>query len=330
MSISSTVNGVDLERLNATVEAVTADPGLGRFQFRARNHWIDGGHSRTTIQGFYGAGQEDTTRDQPFVLDSDEPPVLLGENRAPNAGEYALQALAACLTGTIVYHAAARGMALQGLECTVQATWTCRGSSVWAATSAPATSRSRSPSRSTGDFDDDQLAEIASLTRYSPVRDTVTNPVPSPSTSPAPEAIRMMSAPVFRRGHHAPGTPLAPRTHQGGPTRIGCRPSSFSRRPRAAGDPTGRVGEPGWHVPWVGGPSRRRARPRAASQRRKRIAAAVLWLLPRRRCALACAAPGAEGARRHVGLATEVGGEVGRVVEAQCVGDLRDRARRRG
>ena len=120
MSITSTVNGVDLERLNATIEAVTADPRLGRFQFRARNHWIDGGHSRTTIQGFYGAGQEDTTRAQPFVVDSDEPPVLLGENRAPNAGEYALQALAACLIGTIAYHAAARGMALQGLECTVR------------------------------------------------------------------------------------------------------------------------------------------------------------------------------------------------------------------
>ena len=119
MSIS-TVNGVDLERLNATIEAVTADPGLGRFQFRARNHWVDGGHSRTTIQGFYGAGQEDTTRAQPFLVDSDEPPVLLGENRAPNAGEFALQALAACLAGTVVYHAAARGMALQGLECTVE------------------------------------------------------------------------------------------------------------------------------------------------------------------------------------------------------------------
>src|SRR6478609_5906937 len=148
MSITSTVNGVDLERLHATIQAVTADPSLGRFQFRARNHWIDGGHSRTTIQGFYGAGQEDATRAQPFVVDSDEPPVLLGENRAPNAGEYALQALAACLIGTIAYHAAARGMALQGLECTVS-----------------------------GDLDDDQLAELASLTRYSPVRDMVTNPV---------------------------------------------------------------------------------------------------------------------------------------------------------
>ena len=81
MSIS-TINGVDLERLNATIEAITDDPGLGRFQFRARNHWVDGGHSRTTIQGFYGAGQEDTTRAQAFLVDSDEPTVLLGDRRS--------------------------------------------------------------------------------------------------------------------------------------------------------------------------------------------------------------------------------------------------------
>jgi hypothetical protein len=32
--------------------------------------------------------------------------------------------------------------------------------------------------RATGDFDDDQFADLASLTRYSPVRDIVRNPVP--------------------------------------------------------------------------------------------------------------------------------------------------------
>jgi len=118
--VTSTINGVDLERLSATVTAVTADPTLARFQFRASNHWIDGGHNRTTIKGFYGAGQEDATRTEPFTVDTDEPPVLLGENRAPNAGEYVLHALAACLSGTIVYHAAARGLVIEGLECTLE------------------------------------------------------------------------------------------------------------------------------------------------------------------------------------------------------------------
>jgi uncharacterized OsmC-like protein len=177
MNLSSTVNGVDLERLNGTIEAVTADPGLGRFQFRARNHWIDGGHSRTMIQGFYGAGQEDTTRAHPFVLDSDEPPVLLGQNQAPNAGEYALQALAACLTGTIVYHAAARGIALRGLECTVQGDLDVQGFLGLDGDVRPGYEQIQVTIKAAGDLDDDQLAEIARLTQYSPVRDVIANPV---------------------------------------------------------------------------------------------------------------------------------------------------------
>ena len=176
MSIS-TVNGVDLERLNATIEAVTADPGLGRFQFRARNHWLDGGHSRTTIQGFYGAGQEDTTRTQPFLVDSDEPPVLLGENRAPNAGEFALQALAACLAGTVVYHAAARGMALHGLECTVEGDLDVQGFLGLDGNVRPGYQQIQVSIKVAGEFDDEQVAELAALTRFSPVRDTITNPV---------------------------------------------------------------------------------------------------------------------------------------------------------
>jgi uncharacterized OsmC-like protein len=176
MSIS-TVNGVDLERLNATIEAVTADPDLGRFQFRARNHWVDGGHSRTTIQGFYGAGQEDTTRVQPFLVDSDEPPVLLGENRAPNAGEFALQALAACLAGTVVYHAAARGMALQGMECTVEGDLDVQGFLGLDSTVRPGYEQIQVRIKVAGEFDDEQIAELAALTRFSPVRDTITNPV---------------------------------------------------------------------------------------------------------------------------------------------------------
>lgn len=177
MSVSSTVNGVDLGRLSGTIEAVTAHPELARFQFRARNSWIDGGHSRTTIQGFFGAGQEDASRERPFVLDSDEPPVLLGENRAPNAGEYALQALAACLTGTIVYHAAARGMAIQGLECTVEGDLDVQGFLGLDGEVRPGYEQIRVGIKVSGELDDHQLAELADLTRYSPVRDVVANPV---------------------------------------------------------------------------------------------------------------------------------------------------------
>jgi uncharacterized OsmC-like protein len=178
MQVTNIVNGVDLDRLSGTIEHITAEPALARFQFRARNHWIDGGHNRTTIKDFYGAGREDTSRAEPFVLDADEPPVLLGSNQGPNAGEYLLQALAACLTGTIVYHAAARGIALDGLECTVEGDADLQGFLGLDEAVRPGFQQIRVAFRVSGDLDDDQVAELARLTRYSPVRDTVSNPVP--------------------------------------------------------------------------------------------------------------------------------------------------------
>jgi len=178
MHVTTIVNGVDLDRLSGTIDAVTADPALARFQFRARNHWIDGGYSRTTIKDFYGAGQEDTTRTEPFTVDSDEPPVLLGENRAPNTVEYVLHALAACVSGTIVYHAAARGIALEGVETTIHGDLDLRGFLGLDSDVRPGYEQIQVTIKVAGDFDDDQFAELASLIRYSPVRDIVSNPVP--------------------------------------------------------------------------------------------------------------------------------------------------------
>jgi uncharacterized OsmC-like protein len=175
MHVTTIVNGVDVERLSATIDHVTADPALARFQFRAANHWIDGGHSRTTIKGFYGAGHEDITRTQPFTVDTDEPPVLLGQNRAPNTVEYVLHALAACLSGTIVYHAAARGIALDGLETTIHGDLDLHGFLGLDDNVRPGYEQIRVTLKVTGDLDDNQLAELANLTRYSPVRDIITN-----------------------------------------------------------------------------------------------------------------------------------------------------------
>ena len=178
MNVTSMVNGVDLDRLSATIDHVSAEPALARFQFRAGNHWVDGGYSRTTIKDFYGAGHEDTTRTEAFTVDTDEPPVLLGENRAPNTVEYVLHALAACLSGTIVYHAAARGIALDGLETTIHGDLDVQGFLGLDSNVRPGYEQIRVALKISGDFDDDQLAELANLTRYSPVRDIVTNPVP--------------------------------------------------------------------------------------------------------------------------------------------------------
>lgn len=110
------VNGVNVDQLVGTINVIKANPGLAHFKFRAENQWVNGGHSRTTIQSFYGAGQEDTSRTRPFILEGDEPPVLLGKNAGPNAVEAVLHALASCLAVGFVYNAAAQGIKIEQLD----------------------------------------------------------------------------------------------------------------------------------------------------------------------------------------------------------------------
>lgn len=118
--LETRVNGVNVDQLVETIEAIEGDPDLANFTFRAHTDWINGGHSRTTIQGFYGAGQHDTSRVEPFVLDGDEPPVLLGANNGPNAVEAVLHALTSCLAVGFVYNAAAEGIQVESLGFDVE------------------------------------------------------------------------------------------------------------------------------------------------------------------------------------------------------------------
>lgn len=120
-------NGVDTATMFATLDAVADQPEAGRFQFRATNEWLGGAHNRSTIQGLYGAGQEDTSREVPFLIDAGEPPVLLGANEGPNPAEAYLHALAACLTTSLVYVAAARGVDLTRVESRLEGDCDLRG-----------------------------------------------------------------------------------------------------------------------------------------------------------------------------------------------------------
>jgi uncharacterized OsmC-like protein len=113
-------NGVDVPTLFATLDAVRGTPQLADFRFRARNTWLSGTHNRTTIQGFYGAGQEDTSRTEPFVYDADHPAVLVGTGQGPAPVEFLLHAIAACLTSGLANIAAARGVTLHRVESTVE------------------------------------------------------------------------------------------------------------------------------------------------------------------------------------------------------------------
>jgi uncharacterized OsmC-like protein len=114
-NIMATINGVNVDQLVSTIEAIEENPSLAEFRFRTETEWVEGGHTRTKIQGFYGAGVEDTSRDEPFYLEGDEPPVLLGTSAGPNAVESALHALASCLAVGFIYNAAAQGISVDAL-----------------------------------------------------------------------------------------------------------------------------------------------------------------------------------------------------------------------
>jgi uncharacterized OsmC-like protein len=113
-------NGVDTTTMFATLDAIKAQPEIAEFRFRARNRWLGGAHNRSTIKDFYAACDEDTTRTEAFTLDAGEPAILLGTDTGPNPAEYLLHALAACVTTSLVYSAAARKVKLTMVESTLE------------------------------------------------------------------------------------------------------------------------------------------------------------------------------------------------------------------
>jgi uncharacterized OsmC-like protein len=172
-------NGVDTEKMFATLDLIKAQPELARFQFRATNSWIDGSHNRSTIKGFYAAGGEDTSRGDEFRLDAGEPAILLGEDDGPNPAEYLLHALAACLTTSIVYVAAARKVELTSVESTLTGDMDVRGALGVTGEVRNGFERIGVSFHVTGNAPEEKLREVVERAKNrSAVYDMVTNGVP--------------------------------------------------------------------------------------------------------------------------------------------------------
>src|SRR5687767_13802423 len=90
------LNGVNVEALLGARAALTDAPEAAKFQWRATSSWVNGTHSRTTIDGFSGLGAEQSHR-QPFTLDGDHPELFASEDMGPTPVEVGLAALASCL-----------------------------------------------------------------------------------------------------------------------------------------------------------------------------------------------------------------------------------------
>lgn len=170
-----TVNGINVDGLMQTLKAVKQLPELGAFQFRASNRWLGAAHNRSTIQSFYGAGKEDDQRTRPYVMDCDEPPVLMGKDEGANPVEYLLNALAGCMTTTMVMHAASRGVNIESIESKLDGDIDIRGFTGLDPNVTKGYEKIRVTFKVKSDATPEQLKELA---RMSPVFNTIHNPTP--------------------------------------------------------------------------------------------------------------------------------------------------------
>jgi uncharacterized OsmC-like protein len=179
MAESSRLNGINTQALRKSIQEIERNPGTAVFTFRAKSTWLGGTHCRTAIKSFLAAGKEDTSRRAPFVLEGDEPGVLLGDDNGPNATEALLHALGACLSVTLMYHAALRGVRIDSLDIELDGDLDLRGILGLSDKVRNGFENIRVVFRVGSDAPRASIEELCRLAQsYSPVADTVLHPTP--------------------------------------------------------------------------------------------------------------------------------------------------------
>jgi uncharacterized OsmC-like protein len=112
-------NGVNTEALLGAREALSNAPEAAEFTWRANCAWVRGTHSRTTVDGFTGLGQDHHHRST-FVFDADHPECFASEDHGATPTEYVLAALASCLTAGVAAVAQHRQIQLTTVEATIE------------------------------------------------------------------------------------------------------------------------------------------------------------------------------------------------------------------
>lgn len=167
-------NGVPTAKLFGTIAKMKENPDLAAFRFTAKNEWVEGTASTSTVHEWFGAGAEHLHVDE-FRFSADHP--TLGHGHGPTPQEYVLHALAACITAGIATGAAARGIELTSVSSTVSADIDVRGVLGIDADVRKGFSEVRVDFDVQADADADALdALVASATKYSAVFDMLTGP----------------------------------------------------------------------------------------------------------------------------------------------------------
>ncbi len=110
-------NGVNVDALLGARKALTGAPEAANFTWRATCKWINGTHSRSTVQGFYGLGDEQTHKTE-FSFDADHPEIFASEDKGATPVELVLAGLAGCLTAGIASVAQLREIQLRSVSAT--------------------------------------------------------------------------------------------------------------------------------------------------------------------------------------------------------------------
>lgn len=113
-------NGVNVEALLGARQALTETPAAARFKWRASCRWVRGTHSKSSVQGFFGLGAEQSHRSE-FSFEADHPEVFASEDLGATPVEFVLVGLASCLTAGIAAVAQNRQIQLRSVKATVEA-----------------------------------------------------------------------------------------------------------------------------------------------------------------------------------------------------------------
>lgn len=112
-------NGVDVAALLGARELIDANPEAGQFTWRAKCKWIEGVHSRSSVEGFFGFGEEQA-RKSAHSIEADHPEQFAASDHGPTPVEIVLSGLASCLSAGVASVAQNRGIQLKSVEATVE------------------------------------------------------------------------------------------------------------------------------------------------------------------------------------------------------------------
>jgi uncharacterized OsmC-like protein len=119
-------NGVNVEALLGARDALSKAPEAAKFNWKASCKWLNGTHSQTSVQGFYGLGGQQSHKTE-FTFDTDHPEIFASEDKGATPVEMVLAGLAGCLTAGVASIAQLRKIQLRSVKATLEGAMDIQG-----------------------------------------------------------------------------------------------------------------------------------------------------------------------------------------------------------